>query len=121
MLTNLKKHRYDRSRQHLQVEQIKSFVLDKIDELKARDIIELDVAQKSSFTQYMIVCSGNSKQHVSSIAKHVALEAKRANMNMIGIEGEDTGEWVLVDFGDVVLHVLTDDQREHYQIEKLWQ
>ncbi|KMT66186.1 ribosome silencing factor [Catenovulum maritimum] len=105
----------------MQVEEIKSFINEKIDELKARDVLELDVSQKSSFTQCMLICSGNSKQHVRSIAKHVALEAKRSELEMVGIEGEDTGEWVLVDFGDVILHVMTDEQRDHYQIEKLWQ
>ncbi|WP_143870091.1 ribosome silencing factor [Catenovulum sediminis] len=105
----------------MQIEELKSFVADKADDMKAHDIIELDVREKSTFTQYMLVCSGNSKQHVRSIAKHVATEAKRADIRPLGMEGEDFGEWVLVDFGDVILHVMVEEQRDLYQLEKLWQ
>lgn len=104
----------------MQIEELKSFVVDKIDDMKGRDIIEIDVREKSTFTQYMIVCSGNSTQHVRSIAKHVANEAKHADFRPLGMEGESYGEWVLVDFGDLVLHVMVEEQRDHYQIEKLW-
>lgn len=100
---------------------MKQFITEKADDMKARDIVELDLIEKSNFTDTMIVCSGNSKQHVRSIAQHVATEAKNAGHQPMGIEGEDVGEWALVDFGSVVLHVMTDEQREHYQIEKLWQ
>ena len=100
--------------------QLKQFVIDKIDDLKGRDIIDLDVTGKSSVTDTMVVCSGNSKRHVVSIAEHVALEAKRAGNPALSIEGQDEGEWVLVDLGDVVVHVMQDQTRDFYQLEKLW-
>ncbi|MCU4675437.1 ribosome silencing factor [Catenovulum sp. 2E275] len=105
----------------MQSEEIKNFITEKVDDMKARDIVELDLKDKSNFTDTMLVCSGNSKQHVRSIAQYVATEAKHAGHQPLGIEGEEYGEWALVDFGSVVLHVMTDEQREHYQLEKLWQ
>ncbi|WP_416305076.1 ribosome silencing factor [Neptunicella sp. SCSIO 80796] len=101
-------------------EQLTKFVIDKIEDLKARDIIQMDVTDKSTITDCMIVCSGNSKRHVVSIAENVITEAKHAGEPPLGVEGQDTGEWVLVDLGNVVLHVMQDDTRDFYQLEKLW-
>jgi ribosome-associated protein len=101
-------------------EQLKAFVVDKIENLKARDIIDLDVSGKSTVTDTMLVCSGNSKRHVISIAENVVVEAKQAGNPPLGIEGRETGDWVLVDLGDVVLHVMQDEARDFYQLEKLW-
>ncbi len=100
--------------------QLKQFVKDKIDDMKGRDIIELDVRGKSTITDTMIICSGNSKRHVSSIAENVLAEAKNAGHAPGHVDGKDTGEWVLVDFGDVILHVMQDETRDFYQLEKLW-
>jgi ribosome-associated protein len=105
----------------LQNTQLVEFVLDKIDDLKARDVLTFDVKHSSSITDFMIVCSGNSKKHVQSIAEHVAMEAKKQDMAPLGIEGLETGEWVLLDMGEVVLHVMQDSTRDFYQLEKLWQ
>lgn len=101
-------------------EQLKAFVVDKIEDLKGRDIIDLDVSGKSTVTDTMLVCSGNSKRHVISIAENVVIEAKQAGNPPLSIEGRDTGDWVLVDLGDVVLHVMQDEARDFYQLEKLW-
>lgn len=98
-----------------------AFVVDKIDDLKARDVMQFNVQQTSSITDHMVICSGNSKKHVQSIAEHVVQEAKLAEQPPLGIEGMDTGEWVLVDMGDVVLHVMQEASRDFYQLEKLWQ
>ena len=100
--------------------QLLEFVIDKADDIKAVDIVTLDMLEKSSITDYMVVCSGNSKRHVQSIANNVAMEAKAENLEIIGIEGQREGEWVLVDLGDVVLHVMQQSTREFYQLEKLW-
>ena len=101
-------------------QQLKAFVVEKIEDLKGRDIIDLDVSEKSSVTETMLICSGNSKRHVVSIAENVVVEAKQAGNPPLSIEGRDVGDWVLVDLGDVVLHVMQDDAREFYQLEKLW-
>ena len=96
------------------------FVIDKIDDMKGRDVMTLDVKERSTITDTLIICSGNSKRHVQSIAEHVATEAKHAGLTDMGIEGMDEGEWVLVDLGDVIVHVMQENAREFYQLEKLW-
>ncbi|AWB68287.1 ribosome silencing factor [Saccharobesus litoralis] len=105
----------------METQQLIDFAVDKIDDLKGRDVEVIDVSDKSSIMDFIIVCSGNSKTHVKSIGQHVATEAKHQGTPAIGIEGADFGEWVLVDFGSIVVHVMLDDTREFYQIEKLWQ
>ncbi len=101
-------------------EQLIHLLADKADDMKAEDIITLDVSDKSNITDTMIICTGTSKRHVSSIASHVANELKKLGINPIGIEGEADGEWVVVDMGSSMLHVLQPQFREMYQLEKLW-
>lgn len=104
----------------MQTEQLLPFVVEQLEEIKARDIVTLDVREKASFTDYMVICCGNSSRHVKSIAEHVNLEMKKQEVNVLGIEGTDIGEWALIDLSDVVVHVMTDDIRDLYQLEKLW-
>ncbi|RUO31382.1 ribosome silencing factor [Aliidiomarina sanyensis] len=104
----------------MQTEELRDFVLDKIDDLKARDVQTLDVRGKTDVADFLVICSGNSKTHVRSIASHVAVEAKHAGEKPLGVEGESDGEWVLVDFGTVVVHIMQDSTRDFYQLEKLW-
>ncbi|MBY8270181.1 ribosome silencing factor [Vibrio fluvialis] len=104
----------------MQREELKDFLADKADDMKAVDIVTLDVQGKSSVTDYMIICTGTSKRHVSSIAAHVASEAKKAGVEPLGIDGENEGEWVVVDMGTTMLHVMQEEHRAMYQLEKLW-
>lgn len=105
---------------HLDHDSLKKFVIDKIEDMKGRDITDIDVSGTSTITDTMIVCSGNSKRHVRSIAENVVVEMKRAGQRPLSIEGQESGEWVLVDLGEVVLHVMQDETRDFYQLEKLW-
>lgn len=100
--------------------ELKQFVVDKIEDLKARDVVVLDVQEQSNICDYMVICSGTSKTHVKAIAENVVVEAKQANIPPLGVEGRESSEWVLVDLGDVVLHVMQDQTRDFYQLEKLW-
>jgi ribosome-associated protein len=104
----------------LQLNELKDFLADKADDMKAENIITLDVKGKSSVTDYMIVCTGTSKRHVASIADNVAKEAKIAGIEALGIDGEDEGEWVVVDMGSVMVHIMQEASRDLYQLEKLW-
>lgn len=104
----------------MEVEQLKTFVIDKVEDMKGRDIEILDIRDKSSFADYMIVCSGNSNRHVKSVAQNVAMECRAQGLEPLGMEGNDVGEWSLVDLGNIILHVMTDKTREHYQLEQLW-
>ncbi len=101
-------------------EQLKDWLADKADDMKAEDIVTINVEGKSSITDYMIICTGNSKRHVASIADHVADEMKKAGMQPLGIDGENEGEWVVLDAGSTMLHVMQEEYRELYQLEKLW-
>ncbi len=89
--------------------------------MKARDIVQINVEGKSTVTDTLIVCSGNSKKHVSSIAENLVVEMKSADIPTWSVEGKQTGEWVLVDLGNIVVHVMRDESRDFYQLEKLWQ
>ncbi|MEO3878240.1 ribosome silencing factor [Rheinheimera fenheensis] len=104
----------------MQTTELVSFIQDKIDDMKGRDIVTLDVRGKSSVTEFMIICSGTSNRHTKSIADYVAAEVKKAGIAALGIEGQSSGEWVLLDLGDVVVHVMLEDSRSFYQLEKLW-
>ncbi len=104
----------------LQSEAIKKVALQALEELKAENIQVIDVRIQASFTDYMIFASGKSSRHVKSIAGEVIDAAKLAKMPPLGVEGEDVGEWVLVDLGDVVVHVMLPDTRLFYDLEKLW-
>ena len=104
----------------MQTTELVSFIQDKIDDLKGRDIVCLDVRGKSGVTDFIIICSGTSNRHTKSIANYVAMEVKKAGINAMGIEGQASGEWVLLDLSDVVVHVMLEETRGFYQLEKLW-
>jgi ribosome-associated protein len=96
-------------------------VRDAVEELKARDVVEIDVRGKSSVTDYMVIASGTSTRHVKSIADEVVKFAKqKLDVMPLGVEGEREAEWVLVDLGDVVVHVMLPRVREFYALERLW-
>ena len=95
-------------------------VRDATEELKAKDVVEIDVRGKSCVTDYMVIASGTSTRHVKSIADEVMKFAKRLDVQPLGVEGEREAEWVLVDLGDVVVHVMLPRVREFYALERLW-
>lgn len=95
-------------------------VLAALDELKARDIREIDVRGRTSIADLLIIASGTSSRHVKSIADEVVKYAKRAGMLPLGVEGETEAEWVLVDLGDIIVHLMLPRVREFYGLERLW-
>ena len=94
--------------------------LQALEELKADNIVLLDVSGVASFTDYMIFASGSSTRHVSAIADSGIEAAKAAGKPPLGVEGEEVGEWILVDLGDAIVHVMLPDVRLYYELEKLW-
>jgi len=104
----------------MQMEQLKSLVLTALADLKAVDVRELDVRAKSSFTDIMIVASGRTDRQVKALAQEVVQRAKAEGVLPLGVEGEREGEWIVVDLGDVVLHVMQPRIRDFYNLEKLW-
>ena len=95
-------------------------VLEAVAEIKAVDVTEIDVRGKTSVCDFMVVASGTSSRHVKSIANEVVKVAKRLDYQPLGVEGEREAEWVLVDLGDVVVHVMLPRVREFYALERLW-
>ncbi|WP_448549165.1 ribosome silencing factor [Thalassotalea fusca] len=105
----------------MKADALTAFVIEKIEDMKGRDIVTLNIAEKSNFADVMVVASGNSNRHVKSIAQSVSLECRKEGVEPLGIEGNDVGEWSLVDLGDVVVHVMTDEIRDRYALEQLWE
>jgi ribosome-associated protein len=91
-----------------------------LEDLKAVDPVVLDVRELSSVMDWLIVASGASSRHVKSLADNVLMRAKQQGLRPLGVEGERVGEWVLVDFGDVVVHVMQPAARSFYDLERLW-
>ena len=101
-------------------EQLSALVVDALDDVKAKDIVTLDVRNMTSVTDYMIIASGTSNRHVKALIESVAEKAREAGHRPIGIEGEEGGEWVLLDLQDALVHVMLPQVREFYNLEKLW-
>lgn len=100
--------------------QLSALAIEALEDIKGIDIKILDVVNKSSVTDIMIFASGNTSRQVKALANNVALKAKEAGLPAIGVEGDDTNEWILVDLGDVVVHIMQPSIREFYNLEKLW-
>ncbi len=91
-----------------------------LEDLKALEPVVLDVRELSSVMDWLVVASGTSSRHVKSLANNVLMKAKEQGARPLGVEGERGGEWVLVDFGDVVVHVMQPAARNFYDLERLW-
>lgn len=95
-------------------------VLHALDELKAKDVSSLDVKELTSIADNMVIASGTSARHVKALADNVAEQAKENGYRPIGVEGGEGADWVLVDLGDVIVHVMQQSTREYYDLERLW-
>lgn len=105
----------------MQVEQLKELIINAIEDLKGSDVKVLDIKHLSSVSDYMIICSGRSNRHVKSIADNIIVEAKKNGAPAMSTQGKETGEWVLVDLGDIVAHVMQPNIRDLYNLESLWE
>ncbi|HEY7773493.1 MAG TPA: ribosome silencing factor [Marinagarivorans sp.] len=99
---------------------LKDIVKNALEDVKGERIVEIDVIGVSDVADTLIICSGASNRQVKSLANNVLDEAKKAGFRPIGVEGMESGEWVLVDFGSVVVHAMLPSSREFYELEKLW-
>lgn len=95
-------------------------IIEALENLKGKNIVSLDVSQLTDVTDTLIIVSGTSNRHSRSLAENLMLETKNAGFRALGVEGLETGDWVLVDFGDTVVHVMQQEARDYYELEKLW-
>jgi ribosome-associated protein len=101
-------------------EELAGLIIEALDDVKGKDIVKLDVRNMTTVTDFMVVASGTSNRHVKALVDNVADRAKEAGRRPVGIEGEDGGEWVLLDLQDALVHVMLPKVREFYNLEKLW-
>ena len=102
------------------ISDLKKIVIKTLDINKAQDIISIDLKDKSSMADYMIIASGTSSRHIRGLSEIAMAEAKKNNLSSIGVEGQDGSDWILIDFGDFLVHLMLPKVREFYNIEKLW-
>jgi len=100
--------------------ELRKAVANALEELKAREVREIDVRGKTGITDFIVIATGTSNRHVKAISDEVIKQAKAIGAAPLGTEGEREGEWVLVDLGDVVVHVMLPRVREFYGLERLW-
>ena len=100
--------------------ELKQVVINSLEDMKAKDITLLDVKPLTSVADLMVVASGTSNRHVKAIAENVREQVKKNNIQALGIEGQEAAEWVLVDLGDIIVHIMLPDTRRFYDLEKLW-
>ncbi|MEM9638174.1 MAG: ribosome silencing factor [Pseudomonadota bacterium] len=96
-------------------------ILSSLSDDKAEDIVQIDLRGKTEIGDYMVICSGRSTRQVAAISEKLAQTVKDAFGRTAKVEGKETGDWVLIDTGDVIVHVFRPEVREFYQLEKMWQ
>lgn len=101
-------------------EELLEWVLKSLDEEKAEDIVQIDLRGRSAMADYMVICSGRSTRQVTALADKLATKMKEQFNRIAKVEGKSAGDWVLMDTGDVVIHIFRPEVREFYQLEKMW-
>jgi len=104
----------------LKVDELSDLVVEALEDVKAVDIRVLDVEGISNFTDRMIIASGSTVRQVKALANSVVVSVKEVGGSVLGQEGENPGEWILLDLGDVVVHIMVPQVRDFYNLEKLW-
>lgn len=101
-------------------EALKDLVLDALDDIKGNEIVSLDVEGQTDIADFMVVASGTTARQVKALSDNVVVKAKAAGYSVNSVEGDDTSEWVLIDLGDVICHLMLPKVREFYDLERLW-
>lgn len=102
------------------IKELLKITLAALEDVKAIDVVVFEVSKLTSISDYMVIASGRSKRQVAALADSVIEAAKKYGTQPLGVEGKTEGEWVLVDLGDIIVHIMYPDTREYYQLEKLW-
>src|SRR5438046_1691783 len=102
------------------IQDLENKLIETLEDAKAADIVSLDVRHLTSMTDKILICTGTSRRHVSAIAQHAVTAAKKMDMQPLGVEGADFSEWILIDLGTLIVHIMVADARAFYSLEKLW-
>jgi len=102
------------------VKNIQKKITQALEDIKAFDIISMDVRKLTSVADFMIIASASSSRQTKALAKNVLEKMNEINIEVIGVEGEQEGGWVLVDVGDIIVHIMTPPTRAYYNLEELW-
>jgi ribosome-associated protein len=103
-----------------QIKKLKTLIEKSLDDGKAIDIVTVDLAGKSSLGDYMIIASGTSQRHITTLADHIVDKLENNGLGGIPIEGRDSSDWVVVDAGNIIVHLFHPEARKHYNLEKMW-
>ena len=103
-----------------ELDTVRRWIVDELDDAKAVDILELDIRPLTQIADWMVVASGTSTRHVLALAERLRAAGVRYGVKPSGVEGESEGEWVLLDFGDLIVHLMLPATREFYDLEGLW-
>ena len=104
----------------MRIATLRNAVVEALEDKKAKDIVALDVRKLTSLFDYVVIASGDSTRQTKALARNVQDKLKELGAHVYGIEGEQSGEWVLVDLGDIVVHVMQPTVRQYYNLEELW-
>ena len=104
----------------MNITEYETLVVTALEDIKAKDILVIDTSRLTSLFERAIIATGDSNRQTRALARHVADKAREAGLEVVGIEGEGGGEWVLVDLGGIVVHVMQAAVRSYYNLEELW-
>jgi len=96
------------------------FIEKSLSKNKAKEITVIDLKKKTSIADYMIICTGTSNRHITALSNYLNEDLKKLNLNMLNIEGRKNGDWIIVDIGDIIIHLFRGEVREYYNLEKMW-
>lgn len=102
------------------VKNIQKIIILALEDIKAFDIISIDVKKLTSVADFMIIASASSSRQTKALARNVVEKIKEIGIEVIGVEGDQEGDWVLVDVGDIIVHIMTPPTRAYYNLEELW-
>ena len=105
----------------VQAERLRRLVLECLDDMKARDVLDLDVRDRTTITDRFIIATGTSNRHAQAVCDRIVERVRAHGVRPMGVEGRDSADWILIDLGDVVVHVMQDAARKFYDLEELWQ
>ena len=100
--------------------ELKDLVIQALEDVKGQEIIALDVSEQTDITDFMVVASGGTNRQVKALVNNVVEDAKKSGVTPIGVEGQEQGDWVLIDLADVIVHVMLPKVRQYYDLERLW-